>query len=228
MRRFILQISRDGKNFSSHLCIFHSCEFKNHRVWFGPPTQPSRSLLYMENLRFISRAIIGGHVTPQCRCELSLNPWWIDIGPGFAALFSSPPLLPPPGAVEYAIDYTTDRGGSRCLRLIPIPRNRRSTSHVRFNIFDRYFVPRLSPSHLVLRYTGYGWNYHGCCEFSTNALSVRQDFEIVPSSGFLFRCLSSRKKMGFASKRTWGSRKDAMEMHEDGGEGERDFSRSSF
>lgn len=36
-------------------------------------------------------------------------------------------------------------GGSRCLRLIPIPRNRRSTSHVRFNIFDRYLVPRLFP-----------------------------------------------------------------------------------
>lgn len=117
----------------------------------------------MENLRFISRAIIDGHVTPQCRCELSLNPWWIDIGPGFAALFSPP--FPPPGAVEYAIDYTTDRGGSRCLRLIPIPRNRRSTSHVRFNIFDRYFVPRLSPSHLVLRYTRYGWNYHGCWRY---------------------------------------------------------------
>lgn len=155
-----------------------------------------------------------------------MNWYW----PGFCRAFflPPPPLLPPPGAVEYAIDYTTDRGGSRCLRLIPIPRNRRSTSHVRFNIFDRYFVPRLSPSHLVLRYTGYGWNYHACCEFSTNALSVRQDFEIVPSSGFLFRCLSSRKKMGFASKRTWGSRKDAMEMHEDGGEGGRDFSRSSF
>lgn len=57
-------------------------------------------------------------------------------------------FFPPPGAVEYAIDYTTDRRGregSRCLRLIPIPRNRRSTSHVRFNIFDRYLVPRLFP-----------------------------------------------------------------------------------
>lgn len=57
-------------------------------------------------------------------------------------------FFPPPGAVEYAIDYTIDRRGregSRCLRLIPIPRNRRSTSHVRFNIFDRYLVPRLFP-----------------------------------------------------------------------------------
>lgn len=57
-------------------------------------------------------------------------------------------FFPPPGAVEYAIDYTTDRRGregSRCLRLIPIPRNRRSTSHVRFNIFDGYLVPRLFP-----------------------------------------------------------------------------------
>lgn len=51
-----------------------------------------------------------------------------------------PRFFPAAGAVEYAIDYTTDRGGSRCLRLIPIPRNHRCRPRVRFNIFDRYLV----------------------------------------------------------------------------------------
>lgn len=56
-----------------------------------------------------------------------------------------PRFFPAAGAVEYAIDYTTDRGGSRCLRLIPIPRNHRCRPRVRFNIFDRYPVCSLRP-----------------------------------------------------------------------------------
>lgn len=124
-----------------------------------------------------------------------MNWYW----PGFCrTLFFF--FFPPPGAVEYAIDYTTDRGGSRCLRLIPIPRNRRSTSHVRFNIFDRYFVPRLFPlPSCVAVHTGS--NYHPCVagyEFSTvdqGAFCFRGGFRNRRLERFIFRCLSSRKKM---------------------------------
>lgn len=148
-------------------------------------------------------------------------------------------FFPPPGAVEYAIDYTTDRRGregSRCLRLIPIPRNRRSTSHVRFNIFDRYLVPRLFPPS-ILCYGTYTYIQVGIIipallaanfRSSIKALSVSdRDFEIVASSGLSFAVYLLEKKMGRFE--TWGSRF----AKDDDGDGEmkikrkgRDFSRS--
>lgn len=127
-------------------------------------------------------------------------------------------------------------GGSRCLRLIPIPRNRRSTSHVRFNIFDRYLVPRLFPPS-ILCYGTYTYIQVGIIipallaanfRSSTKALSVSdRDFEIVASSGLSFAVYLLEKKMGRFE--TWGSRF----AKDDDGDGEmkikrrgRDFSRS--
>lgn len=50
---------------------------------------------------------------------------------------------------------------------------------------------------------------------STKALSVRQDFEIVPSSGSSLAVYLLEKRWALL-RNAWGSRK-AMEMHEDGG-----------